>query len=56
MECYFAAVEVMAKYDEKYMPAEVASAIEKNKKLIEQEENEKEASINASAGDGAVKA
>lgn len=56
LECYFAAVEVLAKHDEKYMPAEVANAIEKNKKFIEQEKIEKEASINASAGDGAVKA
>ncbi|XP_050224420.1 cytochrome c-type biogenesis protein CcmE homolog, mitochondrial [Mercurialis annua] len=33
-ECYFKATEVLAKHDEKYMPAEVAEAIEKNKKLI----------------------
>ncbi|KAK9274161.1 hypothetical protein L1049_018975 [Liquidambar formosana] len=33
-ECYFAATEVLAKHDEKYMPQEVASAIEKNKKKI----------------------
>ncbi|KAF3444632.1 hypothetical protein FNV43_RR14325 [Rhamnella rubrinervis] len=34
-ECYFSATEVLAKHDEKYMPAEVAAAIEKNKKKIE---------------------
>lgn len=34
-ECYFAATEVLAKHDEKYMPKEVAAAIEKNKKIIE---------------------
>ncbi|XP_057777345.1 cytochrome c-type biogenesis protein CcmE homolog, mitochondrial-like [Salvia miltiorrhiza] len=52
LECYFAATEVLAKHDEKYMPAEVANAIEKNKKFIEeQEKNGKEASIIANAGD-----
>lgn len=34
-ECYFSATEVLAKHDEKYMPREVAEAIEKNKKKIE---------------------
>ncbi|XAR50707.1 hypothetical protein NMG60_11005106 [Bertholletia excelsa] len=34
-DCYFAASEVLAKHDEKYMPKEVAEAIEKNKKKIE---------------------
>lgn len=38
-ECYFAATEVLAKHDEKYMPQEVAAAIEKNKKMIEAGEN-----------------
>ncbi|XP_047966977.1 cytochrome c-type biogenesis protein CcmE homolog, mitochondrial [Salvia hispanica] len=38
LECYFAATEVLVKHDEKYMPAEVANAIEKNKKFIEEEE------------------
>ncbi|KAK7262536.1 hypothetical protein RJT34_30110 [Clitoria ternatea] len=33
-ECYFSATEVLAKHDEKYMPKEVAAAIEKNKKII----------------------
>lgn len=33
-DCYFSATEVLAKHDEKYMPKEVASAIEKNKKMI----------------------
>ncbi|GAB4854524.1 hypothetical protein Ancab_023104 [Ancistrocladus abbreviatus] len=37
-ECYFSAIEVLAKHDEKYMPKEVAAAIEKNKKLIEEAE------------------
>ncbi|XP_010252484.1 PREDICTED: uncharacterized protein LOC104594059 [Nelumbo nucifera] len=36
-ECYFAATEVLAKHDEKYMPKEVAAAIEKNKAKIEAE-------------------
>ncbi|KAG4988524.1 hypothetical protein AAZX31_11G129100 [Glycine max] len=35
IECYFSATEVLAKHDEKYMPKEVAAAIEKNKKIIE---------------------
>ncbi|KAK6231187.1 hypothetical protein QUC31_011512 [Theobroma cacao] len=35
-DCYFSATEVLAKHDEKYMPAEVAAAIEKNKKKIEE--------------------
>jgi len=34
-ECYFKAFDVLAKHDEKYMPQEVAAAIERNKKLIE---------------------
>ncbi|XP_023515457.1 uncharacterized protein LOC111779609 [Cucurbita pepo subsp. pepo] len=37
-EYYFSATEVLAKHDEKYMPAEVAAAIEKNKKKIEEGE------------------
>ena len=37
VECYFDASEVLAKHDEKYMPAEVANAIEKNKKLLAEE-------------------
>lgn len=42
-DCYFAATEVLAKHDEKYMPSEVAAALEKNKQLLSQmEENEKE--------------
>ncbi|KAG8370916.1 hypothetical protein BUALT_Bualt13G0033100 [Buddleja alternifolia] len=44
--CYFEAVEVLAKHDEKYMPAEVASAIEKNKKLIEEEKSREGAVMN----------
>lgn len=34
-ECYFKAVEVLAKHDEKYMPKEVAEALDRNKKKIE---------------------
>ena len=33
--CYFKATEVLAKHDEKYMPKEVANALERNKKKIE---------------------
>ncbi|CAA0842584.1 transmembrane protein G1P-related 1 [Striga hermonthica] len=50
LDCYFAATEVLAKHDEKYMPAEVAAAIEKNKKLIEEKEKEKEKEDLANAG------
>nr|GMD73764.1 cytochrome C-type biogenesis protein CcmE isoform X1 [Ipomoea batatas] len=38
--CYFEATEVLAKHDEKYMPQEVAAALEKNKKLLEQQKIE----------------
>uniref|UniRef100_A0A5B7BDP8 Cytochrome c-type biogenesis protein CcmE n=1 Tax=Davidia involucrata TaxID=16924 RepID=A0A5B7BDP8_DAVIN len=41
-ECYFSATEVLAKHDEKYMPREVAEAIEKNKKKIEAEKVEED--------------
>lgn len=48
LECFFGATEVLAKHDEKYMPAEVATAIEKNKKkLIEEEKSREEALSNA---------
>ncbi|KAJ9164376.1 hypothetical protein P3X46_023958 [Hevea brasiliensis] len=40
-ECYFSATEVLAKHDEKYMPKEVAAAIETNKQLIEAGEGSK---------------
>ncbi|CAA6670859.1 unnamed protein product [Spirodela intermedia] len=33
--CFFKATEVLAKHDEKYMPKEVAAALERNKKKIE---------------------
>ncbi|KAL2920468.1 Cytochrome c-type biogenesis protein CcmE-like protein mitochondrial [Bienertia sinuspersici] len=36
-DCYFSATEVLAKHDEKYMPGEVAAAIEKNKKKLDEE-------------------
>ncbi|GFZ18183.1 transmembrane protein G1P-related 1 [Actinidia rufa] len=41
-ECYFRATEVLAKHDEKYMPKEVAEAIEKNRKMIEAKGDVKE--------------
>ncbi|CAI0412442.1 unnamed protein product [Linum tenue] len=37
---YFSATEVLAKHDEKYMPGEVAAAIEKNKKKLEEDKEE----------------
>ncbi|XP_058113543.1 cytochrome c-type biogenesis protein CcmE homolog, mitochondrial [Magnolia sinica] len=43
--CYFAATEVLAKHDEKYMPKEVAAAIERNKAKIEASESAEAASI-----------
>ncbi|CAN0902094.1 Cytochrome c-type biogenesis protein CcmE homolog, mitochondrial [Linum grandiflorum] len=36
-DVFFSATEVLAKHDEKYMPQEVAAAIEKNKKKLEEE-------------------
>lgn len=45
-ECYFSATEVLAKHDEKYMPKEVAAAIEKNKQQIEAAEGRKEEAVN----------
>lgn len=44
-ECYFSATEVLAKHDEKYMPQEVAAAIEKNKKLIAAEAGEESRAV-----------
>ncbi|KZV50451.1 hypothetical protein F511_35600 [Dorcoceras hygrometricum] len=41
LECYFKATEVLAKHDEKYMPAEVAAALEKNKKKLKEEAEHK---------------
>lgn len=35
LDCYFSATDVLAKHDEKYMPQEVAAAIERNKAKIE---------------------
>lgn len=37
LDCFFSATEVLAKHDEKYMPKEVAVALEKNKKKLEEE-------------------
>lgn len=53
-ECYFKATEVLAKHDEKYMPAEVATAIEKNKKILIQEQQQQQEAEGKGAGDGAV--
>ncbi|XP_027066246.2 cytochrome c-type biogenesis protein CcmE homolog, mitochondrial-like [Coffea arabica] len=53
-ECYFKATEVLAKHDEKYMPPEVATAIEKNKKVLIQEQQQQQESEGKGAGDGAV--
>lgn len=36
-EWFFKATEVLAKHDEKYMPKEVAEALERNQKKIEAE-------------------
>ncbi|GAA0151970.1 hypothetical protein LIER_10567 [Lithospermum erythrorhizon] len=47
---YFDAVEVLAKHDEKYMPKEVAVALERNKKIVEKEEEERR----AGQGEGGV--
>ncbi|KAK4785198.1 hypothetical protein SAY86_001887 [Trapa natans] len=38
LECYLSAIEVLAKHDEKYMPQEVAAAIERNKKMLQAQE------------------
>ncbi|KAK4763586.1 hypothetical protein SAY87_013024 [Trapa incisa] len=38
LECYLSAIEVLAKHDEKYMPQEVAAAIERNKKTLKAQE------------------
>ncbi|KAF3319783.1 Cytochrome c-type biogenesis protein CcmE [Carex littledalei] len=38
-ECFFMATEVLAKHDEKYMPKEVAEALERNKKTLEAEQS-----------------
>lgn len=36
--CFFAAAEVLAKHDEKYMPKEVAAAVARNREVIESAE------------------
>ncbi|KAK8957909.1 hypothetical protein KSP39_PZI000060 [Platanthera zijinensis] len=41
LDFYFRATEVLAKHDEKYMPKEVAVALEKNKKILEEAEETK---------------
>lgn len=43
LDCYFSATDVLAKHDEKYMPQEVAAAIERNKAKLEADSEEKEA-------------
>ncbi|CAI9099206.1 OLC1v1035991C1 [Oldenlandia corymbosa var. corymbosa] len=52
LACYFKATEVLAKHDEKYMPPEVASAIEKNKKILSEEQQKHEAENAAAGGKG----
>ncbi|CAI0450060.1 unnamed protein product [Linum tenue] len=42
---FFSATEVLAKHDEKYMPGEVAAAIEKNKKKLEEDKEEGSAAL-----------
>ncbi|KAI3984367.1 hypothetical protein MKX01_011321 [Papaver californicum] len=37
MDCYFNGSEVLAKHDEKYMPQEVAAALERNKAKLKEE-------------------
>lgn len=44
LQCYFSGTEVLAKHDEKYMPAEVASALAQNRKLLAEEEEKKKKS------------
>lgn len=41
LDFYFKATEVLAKHDEKYMPKEVAAALERNKKKLEEAEEAK---------------
>lgn len=41
-DCFFSATDVLAKHDEKYMPQEVAAAIEKNKKMLEEQQQQQE--------------
>ncbi|CAL1393957.1 unnamed protein product [Linum trigynum] len=45
IDVYFSATEVLAKHDEKYMPGEVAAAIEKNKKKLEEDKEEGSAAL-----------
>ncbi|XP_057953587.1 cytochrome c-type biogenesis protein CcmE homolog, mitochondrial [Malania oleifera] len=49
-DCYFSATEVLAKHDEKYMPQEVAAAIEKNRKKLEESAAAAEAQDGGSKG------
>ncbi|KAF1002644.1 hypothetical protein AG4045_028651 [Apium graveolens] len=51
-DCYFSATEVLAKHDEKYMPAEVANALERNKKIIAEEAKAAEEEQKAAAATG----
>lgn len=52
-DCFFKAVEVLAKHDEKYMPKEVGEALERNRKKI-QEEGGPEAAAAAAALEAAA--
>ncbi|CAI0450056.1 unnamed protein product [Linum tenue] len=45
IDVFFSATEVLAKHDEKYMPGEVAAAIEKNKKKLEEDKEEGSAAL-----------
>lgn len=51
-DCYFLASEVLAKHDEKYMPAEVGKALERNKKIIAEEQKAAEEERKAAAVNG----
>ncbi|KAJ3681898.1 hypothetical protein LUZ60_014471 [Juncus effusus] len=44
-ECFFKATEVLAKHDEKYMPKEVADALERNKKKLEELKEQSEEGV-----------
>lgn len=48
LDYYFSSIEVLAKHDEKYMPQEVAAAIERNKKKLAEMAEEGETSTTTS--------
>ncbi|KAG0466261.1 hypothetical protein HPP92_017841 [Vanilla planifolia] len=49
LDCYFWASEVLAKHDEKYMPKEVAEALEKNKKKLEEDAQAKASALESTS-------